>query len=118
MRTLVVLYDVRCDLCRRIQGWLLSQPRYVELAFIPAGSEEAQRRFPQLDHRATLAELTVVSDQGAVYRDAKAWLMCLWALREYRSWSLKLSSPELMPIARRFIAWVSRNRFRWAGVRG
>ena len=117
MRTLVVLYDLRCDLCCRIRSWLLGQPKYVDLAFVPAGSAEARRRFPQLDHDATLEEITVISDRGAVYRGAKAWLMCLWALREYRGWSLELGSPELMPIARRFIAWVSRNRFRFGSVR-
>jgi hypothetical protein len=29
--------------------------------------------------------------------------MCLWALRDYRAWSLTLSSPALMPQAQRFI---------------
>ena len=112
MRALVVLYDPRCDLCCRIRGWLGSQPKYVELEFVPAGSEEARRRFPRLDHEGTFTDLTLVSDRGEVYRGAKAWLMCLWALREYRGWSLRLGSPELMPVARRFIAWVSRHRFR------
>jgi hypothetical protein len=94
------------------------QPRYVDLAFLPAGSKEARYRFPQLDHDRTKTELTVISDSGAVYRGAKAWVMCLWALREYRAWSLKLGSPELMPLARRFIAWISRNRFRFGDFVG
>lgn len=118
MRTLIVLYDQRCDLCRRIQAWLISQPKYVDLAFVAAGSAEARRRLPQLDHGATMTELTVISDGGAVYRGAKAWLMCLWALREYRGWALELGSPEMMPLARRFIAWVSRNRFKFGYFSG
>lgn len=114
MNALIVLYDAHCELCCRIREWLTSQPKYVELKFIAAGSAEARRRFPELNHNATLRELTVISTSGHVYRDAKAWLMCLWALREYREWSLQLSTPEMMPIARRFIAWISRNRFRIA----
>jgi predicted DCC family thiol-disulfide oxidoreductase YuxK len=116
--TLVVLYDARCDLCCRIRAWLESQPKYVELAFIPAASDAARWRFPQLDHEATLKELTIVSDHGDVYRGAKAWLICLWALRQYRAWSFRLATPELMPFAQRVIARVSSNRFKFGNYRG
>lgn len=112
MRTLTVLYDAHCELCCRVRSWLENQAKYIDLKFVAAGSEEAHRRFPQLDHNRTLTELTVIGDNGWVYRDSKAWLICLWALREYREWSLSLGSPELMPIARRLIVWVSKNRFR------
>jgi predicted DCC family thiol-disulfide oxidoreductase YuxK len=114
MRALIVLYDAHCELCCRIRSWLSSQPKYLELRFIAAGSAEARVKFPELNHERTLKELTVISEQGMVYRDAKAWLMCLWSLKEYRAWSLTLGTPELMPSARRMIAWVSRNRFRFA----
>lgn len=117
MHKLTVLYDARCEFCHAIRGWLTNQPKYVDLSFIAAGSETARDKFPELNHEATLSELTVVSDQGWVYKDAKAWLICLWALREYREWSLELATPEMMPLARRFIAWVSRNRFRYANIR-
>jgi predicted DCC family thiol-disulfide oxidoreductase YuxK len=112
MHTLTVLYDARCSLCRRIRSWLETQPTYIDLAFVPAGSAEARRRFPELDHAATMSELTVISDEGAVYHEANAWLMCLWALRDYRAWSLRLSAPDMIPLARRFVIWVARNRSR------
>lgn len=117
MHRLIVLYDARCELCCRIRGWLMEQPKYLDMQFIAANSAEAKQRFPQLDHKLTLTELTVISEKGSVYRDAKAWVVCLWALKEYRSWSLQLSSPSMMPRARRFIAWISRNRFRIAQAR-
>lgn len=116
MRELTVLYDPQCGLCRRAQGWLMSKPKYLELVFVPAGSEEARRRYPQLDHSLTLTDLTVISDQGAVYSGPKAWLMCLWALREYREWSLRLSSPELLPTAKRVISMISQNRYQLEGL--
>jgi hypothetical protein len=81
--------------------------------FLPAGSPEARRRFPQLDHTTTLAEMTVVSDTGAVYTEGNAWVICLWALRSYRAWALRLATPELLPLARRVAIWVSQNRFRF-----
>ena len=54
-----------------------------------------------------------MSDAGDVYAGAQGWLMCLWALRDYRAWSLTLGSSSLMPQARRFITWVSQNRWRF-----
>ncbi|HTG35440.1 MAG TPA: DCC1-like thiol-disulfide oxidoreductase family protein [Thermoanaerobaculia bacterium] len=115
---LTVLYDGRCALCRRVRMWLEEQPKYVTMAFVEAGSAEARKRFPDLDHDATLAELTVVGWGGEVYRDAKGWVMCLWALKKYRSAALRLSTPELMPVARRIIAWVSKQRFQIAEAAG
>ena len=117
METLTVLYDARCELCRRVRAWLEVQPAYVRLEFVAAGSGEARRRFPGLDHAASLEELTVVSDAGDVYAGAHGWLMCLWALRDYRAWALRLSAPALMPQARRIITWVSQNRWRYGAVK-
>jgi predicted DCC family thiol-disulfide oxidoreductase YuxK len=113
MDTLTVLYDARCNLCSHLRAWLEAQPAYVELAFVPAGSPEARRRFPALDHAVTTSELTVISDDGAVYIEAKAFLICLWALRDYRAWSIRLSSPDMIPLARRVVLWVAQNRFRF-----
>lgn len=109
---LTVLYDGRCALCRRARAWLDDQPKYVPLDYVAAGSPEARQRFPGLDHDNTLVDLTVVGMNGEVYHGAKAWIMCLWALKKYRGTALRLATPELMPSARRIIAWVSRNRFR------
>ena len=113
MQTLSVLYDARCNLCRGIRSWLESQPTYVELRFVPAGSAEARRRFPQLDHAGTTQEITVISDEGGVYTGANAWLICLWALQDYRAWSLRFSTPEMLPLAKRIVIWVAQNRFRF-----
>jgi predicted DCC family thiol-disulfide oxidoreductase YuxK len=116
MRELTVLYDPHCGLCKRAQAWLISKPKYQELVFVPASSDEARSRYPQLDHALTLTDLTVISDQGAVYSGSKAWLMCLWALRDYREWALRLSSPELLPTAKRVISMISQNRYQLEGL--
>lgn len=113
MKTLTILYDANCRLCCRIKAWLQAQSKYIDLDFIAADSEAARKRYPQLDHAATLKELTLVSDEGNYYRGAKGWLMCLWALREYRGWAIRFSSPDLMPLARRFVVKVSSLRFRF-----
>jgi predicted DCC family thiol-disulfide oxidoreductase YuxK len=118
MNGLTVLFDQDCELCRRARLWLGRQAALVPLELIPAGSLEAQRRFPTLDHRTTLKDLTVIGDGGEVYRGAKAWLMCLWALRDYREKAILWSTPDRMEIARRFVAWVSKNRFRLSWLIG
>lgn len=116
MPELTVLYDPQCGLCKRAQAWLIGKPKYLELVFVPASSEEARSRYPQLDHALTLTDLTVISDRGAVYSGPKAWLMCLWALRDYREWALRLSTTELLPTAKRVISMISQNRYQLEGL--
>ena len=111
---LVVLYDGRCPLCRQARAWLATQPQLVTLDFEEAGSEAARHRFPGLDHDATLRDITVVADTGAVYTRDAAWLVCLWALDSYRALSVRLAQPNLRGVAREVVAAASavRAKFR------
>ncbi|MDR3082153.1 MAG: DUF393 domain-containing protein [Streptomyces sp.] len=93
VRGLTVLYDADCALCAFVRDWLVRQPQLVPLELVPAGSREARRRFPGLDHRATREEITVVGDAGQIYRGAAAWVVTLWALREHRALAHRLSTP-------------------------
>jgi len=112
VRRLTVLYDANCRLCRTARRWLESRPQLVPLEFVPAGSDAARERFPGLDHRATLRDLTVVADNGAVYAGDAGWLACLWALEGYRESAAMLASPAMLPIARRVIATAAAIRVR------
>ena len=114
MTKLTVLYDPSCSLCCRARRWMQKQSQFVPLEFVGASTPRAKDMFPEIDSGETLQDLTVVADDGALYRGAKAWLICLWALRKYRGWSLTLGSDALLPSARRFIDWVSRNRKKLA----
>ena len=62
MRSLTVLFDPGCTLCRAARAWLEGQKKYVSLEFVGAGTAEARRRFPDLDPASTLKEITVVDD--------------------------------------------------------
>jgi predicted DCC family thiol-disulfide oxidoreductase YuxK len=97
---LTVLYDDRCPMCRTFSTWLARQPLLVTLDLVPAGSESAQRRFPALDHERTLEEVTVVSDAGAVWTGAHAWVMCLWATAPHRALAESLARPSRLPLAK------------------
>ena len=115
---LTVLYDPSCGLCRRVHDWLTDLPKLVELELVPIKSDEARRRFPTLNHELTSNDLTVISDEGAVYLGPKAWIMVLWALSGYREWSYRLSSPELLPTARRVVSMISQHRYQISRIPG
>jgi predicted DCC family thiol-disulfide oxidoreductase YuxK len=97
---LTVLYDAACPLCRRFREWLERQPLLVPVGFVAAGSAEARRLFPTLDHARTLEEVTVVADDGAVWTDEHAWVMCLWATFGHRPLAERLARPSGLPLAR------------------
>ena len=119
MQRLTVLYDDRCGLCRWAKTWARSQRTLVTLEFVAAGSDEARRRFPSLASAGPPEELVAVSDEGHVYRNDSAWILCLYALEDYREWSVRLADPLLRPLARQAFALVSRGRLgisRWLGL--
>lgn len=116
MKTLYVIYDAKCDFCRRCRGWLGQQPAYVKLAFIPLHSPEVTTRFPGNERFHPDERLVVISDAGEIWQGDGAWIMCLWALREFREWSQRLANPVLRPFARHVCERVSENRHaisRW-----
>lgn len=115
---LTVLYDASCAMCRRARSWLRRQDQLVPLEFVAAASTEARRRFPGLDAKETMKLLHVVDEHGRVYRGEKAWVMCLWALDEYRGWSLRVAEPPFIDRAERFVRWVSSRRYLFGGPGG
>ncbi|HZW29629.1 MAG TPA: DUF393 domain-containing protein [Isosphaeraceae bacterium] len=113
MERLYILYDARCGLCSWAKRWLMRQHALLDLRFIPAGSALSQRLFPGLSRPGEPPEeLVVVSDQGAVYRDGSAWIMCLFALAAYREWANRLAHPLLRPMARQAFSLLSKERSR------
>ena len=64
MEKLYVLYDPKCELCERLKDWLLVQRTWLGLCMVPAGSEKAQKMFPELEKIATCNDLVVVSDDN------------------------------------------------------
>ncbi|WP_328537098.1 thiol-disulfide oxidoreductase DCC family protein [Streptomyces sp. NBC_00344] len=110
VRGLTVLYDAQCPLCVHLRHWLLRQRQLVRLELIPAASAEAMRRFPGLDHRGTLEEMTVIGDRGQIYRGPAAWIVCLWALAEHRAKAHWLATPAGAPFIR--VAMLSAAKYR------
>jgi predicted DCC family thiol-disulfide oxidoreductase YuxK len=107
---LLVVYDERCELCRRCRAWLESEPAYVPLRFLPAGSWEVGHLWGDLPWIG--ADLVVVADDGQAWIGPAAFLTCLWATKRYRGWSTILSGEALAPMAERFFSLVSHQRRR------
>ncbi|MEZ4450812.1 MAG: DUF393 domain-containing protein [Nannocystaceae bacterium] len=118
MDTLYVLYDAECGLCGRVRRFVERSPAYVPLAFIPLQHPRLDEFFPGVDKFRPEQEILVISASGAVYSGGSAWLMCLWALREYRSWSQRLATPTLLPLVRRFCTVVSEHRLSISRILG
>jgi len=110
MEKLYVLYDPKCELCCRLKNWILVQRSWIGLALVEQGSEKANRLFAELDRIAGKEDLAVISDEGAVYLNDRAWIMVLYAMVEYREWASRLTHPVLMPLARQAFAALSKNR--------
>jgi predicted DCC family thiol-disulfide oxidoreductase YuxK len=108
---LYVLFDGECELCARCRDWLIRQPKFVPLEFIPFQSPEVSKRFPGIQALGPAEQLLVVGDNGAVYRGPSAWIICLWALSNYRLYAQRLADPILLPFARIVCELLSRNRF-------
>lgn len=109
IQKLYVLFDAECGFCTRCARWLQGQRRHVRMECLPNGSAYIAELFPTL-RALPKAELTVIDDQGGVYYGTSAWLMCLWALEEYRPWAARLATPSLRPFAREAFELVSTNR--------
>ncbi len=117
MDKLTVLYDASCGFCVKCRWWVQMQPKFVEVELLPSGGPDALARYPEL--AGAKEELIAIDDQGGIYRGTAAWLMCLWALEEYREWAERLSSPALMPLARGAFALLSGSRkklSKWFGM--
>lgn len=106
IKSLCVIYDAACGLCTGVKAWIGRQTPLIALEFVASGSAEARRRFPQLP----AGELAVVGNTGEVWLGNHAWIVCLWALRDYRAWAIRLSSPLLLLMAREAFAVLSSNR--------
>lgn len=94
---LTVWFDGDCGFCTRVAQWLERQPKYVPVHCAPA--QTAGTAGCPLDADALLEKVTVTASDGAVYRGTNAWITVLWALRNYRGWSLRFARDQWRPIA-------------------
>jgi predicted DCC family thiol-disulfide oxidoreductase YuxK len=110
VKKLTVLYDAACEVCVRSRYWLGAQPAFVALEFLPCDSDAARARYGAVPWLGE--ELVVVSDDGDVWAGTAAFLVCLWALVEWRDASYSLTALPLVPFVDRFFHTLSSRR-KW-----
>jgi predicted DCC family thiol-disulfide oxidoreductase YuxK len=112
IRKITIVFDDACGLCTRVKDWIAQQTPLVGLQFAVSGAPQTRAMFPTLP----AGELAVVADTGEVWLGDNAWIVCLWALRDYRGLSVKLTGPLLSTMAREAFSLVSRNRAALSGL--
>lgn len=111
---LTVLYDEQCALCRKARDWLMTQPMRVGMELLAAGSPAARARFGAIPWLGQ--DLAVVADDGRIWRDGSAFLMCLWATRRYRKLSGTMSGTAFKPVATAFFDAISKRRYEISSI--
>jgi hypothetical protein len=101
MKKLYVFYDAQDDFALRSYAWLVAQPPLWPLEFIPFQASERMARFQGIDDFRRRGPLLGVGDEGGVYAGPNAFIICLYALKDYQEWSYRLSAPMFLPLARR-----------------
>lgn len=102
---LTVWFDGDCGLCSRVARWLERQPKFVAVRCVAA--QTAGPAGCPLDTRQLLDKITVTASDGAIYRGTNAWITVLWALRNYRRWSLRFSRKGWRPLAENLFASIT-----------
>lgn len=113
-KTLTVLFDPACPLCRRCRDWMLTQPAYLPIRFVACTTEQARREFGEIPWLGD--ELVVVSDTYEIWVGPAAFLTCLWALEDWREWSFSLAGPAFAPLAERFFQTISAHKLSLSGL--
>ena len=116
MTTLFVLYDAQCPFCLHCRQWLAAQATLLELEFIPFQAPELVEQFDGIESFRKNDEMLVVGDDGAVYQGPGAFIMLLFALRDYHEWAFRLRAPALMPLAAQYLGLISlgsKNILKW-----
>lgn len=113
IQKLTLLYDSNCPLCVRCQLWIAAQPSFVEIECISTNSLTTHQRYSDVPWIGD--ELVIVADTGEVWAGSAAFLVALWALRDWRHWSFRLSGSMLGPWAERFFLQISKKR-HWLGA--
>ncbi len=101
MTKLSILYDAQCSFCLRCRQWLGEQRTFFRLDFVPFQCPELVAQFEGIESFRSNGQLLVVADDGAVYQGSNAFIMLLYALRDYREWAARLATPSIVPLAAR-----------------
>ena len=113
-RSLTLVYDETCELCRHARRWLEGQKTYVPIQFVAAQDPVARVRFGAVPWLGE--ELVVVADDGRVWVGPAAFITAMWATKRYRNWSYRLSGDTFSGLARQVFHTITAERGRISGL--
>jgi predicted DCC family thiol-disulfide oxidoreductase YuxK len=114
MKSLTIFYDDGCAMCVRCRAWIEGQPTMIPVQFVSCHSTAALT-LRACGIEAVGRELVVTDDDGNVWIGSDAFIVCLWALAEYRDLAITLSDGIPGWLATKFFGIVERHR-RWIGT--
>ncbi|HKB26270.1 MAG TPA: DUF393 domain-containing protein [Methylomirabilota bacterium] len=111
--TATLIYDGECAMCRASALWVmrLALSRGA-LEILPCRSEPRRARFPQVSDAACMEAMQLALPDGRVLAGADAVPALLRRIRGLGWLATLFALPGARPVARRFYAWVARNRMR------
>ena len=111
--TATLIYDGECAMCRASALWVmrLALSRGA-LEILPCRSEPRRARFPQVSDTACTEAMQLALPDGRVLAGADAVPALLRRIRGLGWLATLFALPGAGPVARRFYAWVARNRMR------
>lgn len=114
-RSLTVVFDGDCVLCRRSVHWLAQQRQSVPVRSIAASSPGAIERFGRIPNYG--ADMIVAADDGRTWiGPPDAYLAVMWAIPVLRPLSYLLAIRPLKPLVRRVFQLVTGNRHLIGGL--
>ncbi len=117
VQSITVFYDGHCGMCCTFHEWVNRQERSVKIHFVAYQSPEAEIRFPGIGRLEPDREMIVRDEaDGTIFRGAEAWVLCLASLTEFRPWAERLSSPVLLPVAKKTCHHLALNRHKLSKI--
>lgn len=116
MKKLHLFYDQDSPFCRKCKNWLIRQPAFMELELLPIQARSVRMAYPEVAGHRQDDALIVLSDTGLLYTGDDAWITVLWALHDWRDWSLRLQQPDIRPLARQFWQLIGQHPESLAGL--
>lgn len=109
----VLIYDGECSMCRASALWVMRLALSGgALEILPCRSEPRRARFPRISDEACMTAMQLVLPDGCVLTGADAVPELLRRIRGLGWLATLFALPGARRLARRFYAWVARNRMR------
>ncbi len=112
MRTVVLIYDDKCSLCRGCMKWIeLHAIKENVFEFVSCQSEERRRRFPEVTDETCLQSFQLALSDNQILTGEKALPEIIKRLRGFRWLYVLFRVPVVRPLLYAIYRCVANNRY-------